>query len=103
MSAFFLYSQGNRAQVKIDSPEASFGDVVSQTESVMVAVIRSCPLRMRRWDDCCVNYVFNVIVFGDFGVACCCVVHVRDGQIVSVVWKHVAIQRDSIVTTIPPR
>ena len=30
MSAFFLYSQANRAQVKADSPEASFGDIVSR-------------------------------------------------------------------------
>jgi hypothetical protein len=28
MSAFFLYSQGNRARVKTENPEASFGDVV---------------------------------------------------------------------------
>eukprot|EP00429_Kryptoperidinium_foliaceum_P084255 CAMPEP_0176232706 /NCGR_PEP_ID=MMETSP0121_2-20121125/25446_1 /TAXON_ID=160619 /ORGANISM="Kryptoperidinium foliaceum, Strain CCMP 1326" /LENGTH=196 /DNA_ID=CAMNT_0017572075 /DNA_START=31 /DNA_END=621 /DNA_ORIENTATION=+ len=27
MSAFFLYSQANRSQVKTDNPEASFGDV----------------------------------------------------------------------------
>jgi len=29
MSAFFLYSQAYRAQVKAQNPEASFGDVVS--------------------------------------------------------------------------
>jgi hypothetical protein len=32
MSAFFLYSQSNRAQVKTDNPDASFGDVVSESE-----------------------------------------------------------------------
>jgi hypothetical protein len=30
MSAFFLYSQANRAEVKANNPDASFGDVVSQ-------------------------------------------------------------------------
>eukprot|EP00980_Cylindrotheca_fusiformis_P023859 scaffold11076_cov122-Cylindrotheca_fusiformis.AAC.3 len=30
MSAFFLYSQENRARVKEENPDASFGDVVSQ-------------------------------------------------------------------------
>ena len=29
MSAFFLYSQAHRAQVKADNPDASFGDIVS--------------------------------------------------------------------------
>jgi hypothetical protein len=29
MSAFFLYSQENRPRVKEESPDASFGDVVS--------------------------------------------------------------------------
>lgn len=29
MSAFFLYSQANRATVKEENPEASFGDIVS--------------------------------------------------------------------------
>jgi HMG (high mobility group) box len=29
MSAFFLYSQGNRSRVKEENPEASFGEVVS--------------------------------------------------------------------------
>lgn len=29
MSAFFLYSQENRSRVKEESPDASFGDVVS--------------------------------------------------------------------------
>ena len=37
MSAFFLYSQANRAQVKADNPEASFGDVVSQSENVRLS------------------------------------------------------------------
>lgn len=29
MSAFFLYSQANRARVKEENPEVSFGEVVS--------------------------------------------------------------------------
>jgi len=29
MSAYFLYSNANRAQIKADNPEASFGDLVS--------------------------------------------------------------------------
>lgn len=29
MSSFFLYSQANRADVKANNPEASFGDIVS--------------------------------------------------------------------------
>ena len=29
LSAFFLYSQGNRPRVKEENPEASFGEVVS--------------------------------------------------------------------------
>lgn len=29
MSAFFLYSQGNRSDVKTNNPEAGFGDIVS--------------------------------------------------------------------------
>jgi hypothetical protein len=32
MSAFFLYSQAFRSQVKTDNPEAPFGDIVSQIE-----------------------------------------------------------------------
>jgi hypothetical protein len=30
MSAFFLYSQAYRSQVKVDHPEATFGDTVSR-------------------------------------------------------------------------
>lgn len=33
MSAFFLYSQAFRSQVKTDHPDASFGDVVSRLPS----------------------------------------------------------------------
>lgn len=29
MSAFFLYSNANRARVKADNPDAKFGDIVS--------------------------------------------------------------------------
>jgi len=29
MSAFFLYSQGNRSRIKEENPEASFGEIVS--------------------------------------------------------------------------
>ena len=29
LSAFFLYSKGNRPRVKEENPEASFGEVVS--------------------------------------------------------------------------
>ena len=29
MSSFFLYSQANRADVKANNPDASFGDIVS--------------------------------------------------------------------------
>ena len=29
MSAFFLYSQANRARVKAENPDSSFGEVVS--------------------------------------------------------------------------
>jgi len=48
MSAFFLYSQGNRAQVKADNPDASFGDVVSQTKSVVMTVKSANPWGMRK-------------------------------------------------------
>jgi ABC-type Zn2+ transport system substrate-binding protein/surface adhesin len=34
MSAFFLYSQAQRSQVKEDNPEASFGDIVSHVKKV---------------------------------------------------------------------
>jgi hypothetical protein len=37
MSAFFLYSQAFRSQVKVDHPEASFGDTVSQQPSCIVS------------------------------------------------------------------
>ena len=33
MSAFFLYSQGNRTRVKEENPEASFGEIVSSSVS----------------------------------------------------------------------
>jgi len=33
MSAFFLYSQGNRTRVKEENPEASFGEIVSSPVS----------------------------------------------------------------------
>jgi hypothetical protein len=41
MSAFFLYSQANRAEVKANNPDASFGDVVSQIQNVMVKFVCS--------------------------------------------------------------
>jgi len=44
MSAFFLYSQANRAQVKADNPEANFGDVVSENE-----VSKWCSVVRVRW------------------------------------------------------
>jgi hypothetical protein len=31
MSAFFLFSQGNRTRVKDENPTAGFGDIVSAT------------------------------------------------------------------------
>lgn len=34
MSAFFLYSQAYRSQVKEENPDAPFGDIVSQTSPV---------------------------------------------------------------------
>jgi hypothetical protein len=33
MSAFFLYSQAFRAQVKEENPEASFGEIVSHFDA----------------------------------------------------------------------
>ena len=35
MSAFFLYSQGNRSRIKEENPTASFGDIVSSKSSTM--------------------------------------------------------------------
>jgi HMG (high mobility group) box len=32
MSAFFLYSQGNRNRVKEENPDATFGEIVSCSE-----------------------------------------------------------------------
>ena len=34
MSAFFLYSQAFRAQVKEENPDAAFGDIVSHSTAV---------------------------------------------------------------------
>jgi len=39
MSAFFLYSNANRARVKEESPEAKFGDIVS---SSLLCVLYVC-------------------------------------------------------------
>jgi hypothetical protein len=35
MSAFFLFSQGNRVNVKEEFPEASFGEVVSHFGDIL--------------------------------------------------------------------
>lgn len=40
MSAFFLYSNANRARVKEENPEAKFGDIVSS--SIIVALLLLC-------------------------------------------------------------
>lgn len=39
MSAFFLYSNANRARIKEENPEAKFGDIVS---TILVDDIVSC-------------------------------------------------------------
>ena len=38
MSAFFLYSQGNRTRVKDENPSASFGEIVSKANFVFLFV-----------------------------------------------------------------
>jgi len=57
MSAFFLYSQGFRAQVKEENPEVSFGDIVSKEMPLP-------PIYWNSWErfvlilmciECCVN------------------------------------------------
>ena len=74
MSAFFLYSQANRAQVKADNPEASFGDVVSQSERRHGVV--SYPLKNKECDDLFV-IVFSLSLSLDIlDIACYCVVHI---------------------------
>ena len=40
MSAFFLYSQGNRTRVKEENPEASFGEIVSHTRILHLCCFR---------------------------------------------------------------
>lgn len=39
MSAFFLYSQAFRSQVKEDNPDASFGDIVSPSSGGNVCCV----------------------------------------------------------------
>jgi hypothetical protein len=40
MSAFFLYSQAYRSQVKEENPEAPFGDIVSHNRTVRIVLKR---------------------------------------------------------------
>jgi hypothetical protein len=47
MSAFFLFSQGNRVNVKEEFPEASFGEVVSHFGDIL-SVSESCSWRFQR-------------------------------------------------------
>ena len=42
MSAFYLYSNANRARVKEENPEAKFGDIVSSSICWMVVCICVC-------------------------------------------------------------
>ena len=58
MSAFFLYSQAYRSQVKQDNPDAQFGDVVSHYE-----IFTSCCCVF----DCCVVSSDGDLVFGKCG------------------------------------
>lgn len=39
MSSFFLYSQANRADVKMNNPEAAFGDIVSTLVDSIVPLL----------------------------------------------------------------
>jgi hypothetical protein len=43
MSAFFLYSQAFRAQVKEENPDASFGDVVSVSFPFPMFLLKAFP------------------------------------------------------------
>mmetsp|Transcript_11968 Transcript_11968/g.21007 ORF Transcript_11968/g.21007 Transcript_11968/m.21007 type:complete len:87 (-) Transcript_11968:948-1208(-) len=48
MSAFFLYSNANRARVKEENPEAKFGDIVSYcVVRVVVVGVIACLWRGR--------------------------------------------------------
>lgn len=42
MSAFFLYSQAFRSVVKEESPEASFGDIVSHGKCLFARALVYC-------------------------------------------------------------
>ena len=52
MSAFFLYSQAFRAQVKEDNSDVSFGDIVSQEAPFVPIVSNKCE-----------SYVFVFVCF----------------------------------------
>jgi hypothetical protein len=38
MSAFFLYSQGNRTTTKENNPDASFGEIVSLEKTLRIRI-----------------------------------------------------------------
>lgn len=46
MSAFFLYSQAFRAQVKEDNSDVSFGDIVSQEVPFVPIVSNKCECKV---------------------------------------------------------
>lgn len=54
MSAFFLYSNANRARVKADNPDAKFGDIVSH-HIVQFVFVRSCERPCSLWGSPCAS------------------------------------------------
>lgn len=50
MTAFFLYSNANRAKIKAEYPEATFGELVSAPSS-----FHACCVRLRAFTACHVN------------------------------------------------
>jgi hypothetical protein len=92
MSAFFLYSQENRPRVKEESPDASFGDVVSLFSLVSPGGLLVGSFRVIWWWFCARVSMNIVLSCGCEWLWCCCV---RVPGVCQIVSRVAAMHRDN--------